>query len=97
MKRKTILIGILIGIIAAGTMTLVSCSRKGTPETGGKREILYYTCSMHPQIRQDKPGDCPICNMRLNPVYKEETSPAPPDAITGIETASLTWRVSSRA
>ena len=27
-----------------------------------------YTCSMHPQIRQDEPGDCPICGMDLIPV-----------------------------
>lgn len=25
----------------------------------------YYTCSMHPQIREDKPGKCPICFMNL--------------------------------
>ncbi len=24
-----------------------------------------YTCSMHPQIVQDKPGTCPICGMNL--------------------------------
>ncbi|MBC7845284.1 MAG: efflux RND transporter periplasmic adaptor subunit [Flavobacterium sp.] len=24
-----------------------------------------YTCSMHPQIIRDKPGDCPICGMTL--------------------------------
>ncbi|WP_187262941.1 efflux RND transporter periplasmic adaptor subunit [Pontibacter beigongshangensis] len=27
-----------------------------------------YTCSMHPQIRQDGPGKCPICGMDLIPV-----------------------------
>ncbi|MEJ0081529.1 MAG: heavy metal-binding domain-containing protein [Puia sp.] len=21
----------------------------------------YYTCSMHPQIMEEKPGKCPIC------------------------------------
>ncbi|MEO9101661.1 MAG: heavy metal translocating P-type ATPase, partial [Burkholderiaceae bacterium] len=26
-----------------------------------------YTCPMHPQIRQDHPGDCPICGMSLEP------------------------------
>jgi P-type Cu+ transporter len=26
-----------------------------------------YTCPMHPQIRQDKPGNCPICGMALEP------------------------------
>ncbi len=24
-----------------------------------------YTCPMHPQIHSDRPGDCPICGMRL--------------------------------
>lgn len=27
-----------------------------------------WTCSMHPQIRQDKPGKCPICAMDLVPL-----------------------------
>lgn len=26
-----------------------------------------WTCSMHPQIRQEEPGDCPICGMELIP------------------------------
>ena len=27
-----------------------------------------YTCPMHPEIRQDQPGHCPICGMALEPV-----------------------------
>ncbi len=27
-----------------------------------------YTCPMHPEIRQDHPGNCPICGMALEPV-----------------------------
>lgn len=30
-----------------------------------------WTCSMHPQIRQDEPGNCPICGMELIPVSKQ--------------------------
>jgi Cu(I)/Ag(I) efflux system membrane fusion protein len=26
---------------------------------------VYYTCSMHPQVHEDKPGNCPICGMKL--------------------------------
>lgn len=38
---------------------------------------VYYTCPMHPQIRQDKPGHCPICGMAL--VKKVEgAAPAKP-------------------
>ena len=29
---------------------------------------VLYTCPMHPQIRQDGPGNCPICGMTLEPV-----------------------------
>jgi len=31
-------------------------------------EEITYTCSMHPQIKQDKPGLCPICAMDLVPM-----------------------------
>ncbi len=29
-----------------------------------------WTCSMHPQIKQPKPGSCPLCNMKLISVSK---------------------------
>ena len=28
---------------------------------------MIYTCPMHPEIKQDKPGDCPKCGMHLEP------------------------------
>ncbi|MBI9069412.1 MAG: efflux RND transporter periplasmic adaptor subunit [Salinivirgaceae bacterium] len=31
-------------------------------------EAIIWTCSMHPQIKQDKPGQCPICAMDLIPL-----------------------------
>lgn len=44
--------------------------------TEQKKKIKYWTCGMHPQIKMDKPGNCPICNMKLIPVYGQpaETS-----------------------
>jgi len=36
-----------------------------------------YTCPMHPQIRQDGPGSCPICGMALEPL--EVTAEAGPN------------------
>ena len=32
-----------------------------------------WTCSMHPQVRQDHPGKCPICGMDLVPVSSLES------------------------
>lgn len=33
-------------------------------------ETSVWTCSMHPQIRMDKPGKCPICGMDLIPLQE---------------------------
>ncbi|MFA6922623.1 MAG: efflux RND transporter periplasmic adaptor subunit [Bacteroidales bacterium] len=33
-----------------------------------------WTCAMHPQIRQDKPGKCPICGMDLIPLTQNSGS-----------------------
>jgi Cu+-exporting ATPase len=37
--------------------------------------ITFYRCPMHPEVRQDHPGDCPKCGMALEPetVAPEET------------------------
>lgn len=46
-----------------------------TPSSSADTEEIW-TCSMHPQIRQDEPGDCPICGMDLIPLT-ENTSNDP--------------------
>jgi membrane fusion protein, copper/silver efflux system len=43
--------------------------------------IEVWTCSMHPQIRMDHPGKCPICGMDLIPLVQNNTSAIDPDAI----------------
>jgi len=41
--------------------------------TTGHREApaAIYTCPMHPEIRQDHPGNCPKCGMALEPLMPE--------------------------
>lgn len=39
---------------------------------------VEYTCPMHPEIRQDHPGNCPICGMALEPtVVASDSGPNP--------------------
>ena len=40
-----------------------------------------WTCAMHPQIRMDQPGKCPICGMELIPLVKNDTTSIDPSAI----------------
>ncbi|MEI6049810.1 MAG: efflux RND transporter periplasmic adaptor subunit [Bacteroidota bacterium] len=40
-----------------------------------------WTCAMHPQIRMQEPGKCPLCGMDLIPLSQSETSSVDPDAV----------------
>ena len=43
------------------------------------RQIIY-TCPMHPEVRSNKPGNCPKCGMKLvvqKPTAKKPSTPAP--------------------
>ena len=42
----------------------------------GGRKALYYTCAMHPWVRESKPGPCPVCGMELTAVYGNENGVA---------------------
>ncbi len=44
------------------------------PVLGEEGEIDYWTCGMHPSVRLQEPGQCPICNMQLVPVEKMDKS-----------------------
>jgi len=46
-----------------------------------EKKAEIWTCSMHPQIRMDKPGKCPICAMDLIPLMQSGTSEMDPGAV----------------
>lgn len=50
-----------------------------SPASEGSVEArpTVWTCSMHPQIRQPDPGDCPICGMDLIPLTNESSDDNP--------------------
>ena len=49
-----------------------ACSSKKHDEHVANND-MYYTCSMDPQIVEDKPGKCTICKMTLTALKKSKT------------------------
>jgi Cu(I)/Ag(I) efflux system membrane fusion protein len=67
-------------ILAALFIGLSACGR--SPGGAKPADVDYYTCTMHPSVRSERPGKCPICSMDLVPVKKKNTAPAVPQAGT---------------
>ena len=69
MKKYIIYIGILAVGLLLGWILFGNSSNKETEHnhTDTTETNQMWTCSMHPQIMQPEPGDCPICGMDLIP------------------------------
>jgi membrane fusion protein, copper/silver efflux system len=89
-----LLAGLFLGWLffhSSGERTKVNSSNEANTEhdhSGEKATI--WTCSMHPQIRSDKPGKCPICGMDLIPLSSLTTAEEQvvPNALVMTEAAS---------
>jgi len=83
-KRLSIQILILLAVLAAGILVgrstksvsdghdhAVAGSATSDGDMPAAANPQNWTCSMHPQIQQPEPGDCPICGMDLIPLVDD--------------------------
>lgn len=63
-----------IGLLSLVFALVLACNTKSKEEHDGHNheEGVYYTCSMDPQVKEDKPGKCPICHMELTPMKNDD-------------------------
>lgn len=80
MTKKKIFILAVIVLVSTSTFLFLNSGDKKMSRTKGdtvEEKVDYYTCGMHPSVKispeQYNKGsvNCPICNMKLVPVYKE--------------------------
>src|SRR5215831_6174437 len=69
MKRWQVFL-ISLAIFGAG-LWLGHSPGRGRSES--KTKVQMYRDSMHPWVKSDRPGTCPICAMKLTPVSEKET------------------------
>lgn len=65
----------------SASLALVACGQgdpsappshdHGTADHEEASEVEYYTCPMHPSVKSETPGRCPICGMDLVPVIPD--------------------------
>ena len=80
---SVLIVGLLIGILLMSTFfgsnheghdhgnNQDSHAHAADASTDDSEETIW-TCSMHPQIRQNEPGSCPLCGMDLTPVSSSD-------------------------
>jgi len=96
--RGTLLV--LAGLLFGRLIFHRSHEDKTYPEQSvNETKPTIWTCAMHPQIRMDHPGKCPICGMDLIPL-EQSTAPLDPDAVVmteeGIKLAEVQTSIVSR-
>jgi Cu(I)/Ag(I) efflux system membrane fusion protein len=73
-KTRFIIVTAIVAVLGVATLLVTGCSgsghndhmtQSGDPPAQKSEKAVQYTCSMHPEVVQDKPGDCPKCGMKL--------------------------------
>jgi RND family efflux transporter MFP subunit len=62
----SLIVGLAIGGLAGVKWRRSHADDENRANVAGQKQL--WTCGMHPQVIQDKPGNCPICGMALEPL-----------------------------
>lgn len=105
LKTMMMVLGLLAALVGgyllgrtggdAGSPSETAAGGKAGEAPEGKTAAakVQYTCGMHPFIIQDKPGNCPICGMKLTPL-KPGTGGGQGQAAAGGERKVKYWKSS---
>ena len=85
-----------LGAALAGALVLVgaqaACRTRAAATSAAAETRTVYHCPMHPGYLADRPGDCPICGMKLVRAKPSPPAAAAADPLTGQAPAGVPGR-----
>jgi len=93
-RTMPLLVLLAIGLLAVGIMAVGCGKTVGNGKTASHQRQQYH-CPMHPTYVAERPGDCPICGMKLVPI-KPSAAAGKPSAAQPAATGTSTGAVGPR-
>jgi membrane fusion protein, copper/silver efflux system len=72
--KKSILIALLAVSLALTYSACNSKTQNSSVPVSKTTQKEVYTCTMHPEVHSDKPGNCPKCGMKLVQMDTSDTT-----------------------
>src|SRR5450432_1148140 len=73
LRRALLRLKLFLAIIIMLPLLFSACKTRVKEIAVTHDPDIYYTCSMHPNVMEEKPGNCPICGMKLIAAKKSQT------------------------
>lgn len=73
--KRFLIVTATLAALAAGLWSGLMPSLGPSPS---KKRVKFYQDSMHPSVKSDRPGTCPICSMELTPIFEGDSGAAIP-------------------
>src|ERR1700712_4633733 len=76
-------------LLAVATLAIAGCGKSDSHAGHEASGAAKYHCPMHPTYVSDRPGDCPICGMKLVPIGDDKAGNGSTNSIPGRVSISL--------